>query len=135
MLLLRQELQSSAQRCMSKGGTSSLQTLAIESELREVQQRASELQKKGNSLINQVEKLLQKENWIFRESSDKILISEDKTKCKVNFLKIESSPSTHLPQNYYDELKKKSIERKCQEDKRRLKCFTDLAAIERESIK
>ena len=97
LLLLRQELQSSAQRSISRGGTFSLQTLAVESELREVQQRTAELQKKGNGLINQVGKLLQ--NGI------KILKDNLGAKTSRDLIKIESPPA--MPQNnFYDELKK-----------------------------
>ena len=81
LLVLRQDLQSSAQREMSRGGTFSMETLAIESELREVQQRASELQKKRNCLIDQVDKMLQKRNKGNRKNDrrDFALTQTDKT--------------------------------------------------------
>ena len=85
------------------GGSASLQTLAIESELREVQQRTTELQKKGNSLINQVGSLLQKHNHFLKQNR-KVLM-DDQRNGKGDILNCET-PVKQNPINFYTELKK-----------------------------
>ena len=110
LLVLRQELQCSAQSCMTRGGAASLQTLAIERELREVQQRATELQKKGNCLIKQVEKLIQKQNQLLKDNVQRKVSTENQFKIKINLLKSKPMP-IHAHTNYYDELKKASIKK------------------------
>ena len=84
LLVLRQDLQATAQKQMSKGGIFSMETLgkaglvgqimkhfsqltrrnfpAIETELREVQQRATELQKKAKRLTDQVDQIIRKKS-------------------------------------------------------------------------
>ena len=85
------------------GGSASLQTLAIESELREVQQRTTELQKKGNSLINQVGSLLQKHNHFLKQNRK--VLTDDQQNGKGNLPKCET-PVKQNPINFYTELKK-----------------------------
>ena len=60
-----------------------MQTLAIERELREVQQRTTELQKKGNCLIKQVEKLIQKQNQFLKDNLQRKVSTENKFKINV----------------------------------------------------
>ena len=85
LLVLRQDLQATAQKQMSKGGTFSMETLgmaslatglmikhfsqltrrnfpAIETELREVQQRATELQKKAKRLNDEVDQIIRQKS-------------------------------------------------------------------------
>ena len=61
LLVIRQELQSSAQLAMTKGGMPSLEPLAVESELREAQLRSGELQKKRKALLETIDQLLRKD--------------------------------------------------------------------------
>ena len=93
---------------MTRGGAASLQTLAIERELREVQQRTSELQKKGNCLIKQVEKLIQRQNQFLKDNVQRKVSTGNKF--KINVLKTEPMP-IQAPTSYYYELKKASIKK------------------------
>ena len=96
---------------MGRGGAASLQTLAIESEMREVQQRTGELQKKGNCLIKQVETLIQKQKQILKQRK----ISTEKQQY-IKILPLQFQPlSKQNPINYYEELKKSCIQKESKE--------------------
>ena len=114
LVVLRQDLQSSAQTCMSRGDTASLQTLAVETELREVQQRTTELQKKGNCLINQVGNLLQKQNQFLKRASK--VSAEDQKDGKVPSLKWEL-PGKENQSSYYNKLKEECTKEESKDEK------------------
>ena len=76
LLVLRQELQSSAQLAMTRsarpgghvtlvtrGGVYSLEPLAVETELREVQLRSGELQRKRRALLDTLDSVLRRDPY------------------------------------------------------------------------
>ena len=111
LLVLRQELQTLAQLQMSHGDTSSMQTLggsttrhanqyfmiylmlhliAIETELREVQQRASELQKKAKRLTEQVEARLKGRPAPWPQAEAGVTQGELRTSIQTNMAALEA---------------------------------------------
>ena len=61
------ELHNSIQRDMNRGGHSSQNTLSIENDMREVQQMAMDLQRRRHDMIQQIQQLTQKENFLTNE--------------------------------------------------------------------
>ena len=72
MLLLRQQLQTSASRDMQFGLGHSAETLNIEAELAQVQQRAMELHKRRTNLSREIATLTQKQEFLTNEVLFKI---------------------------------------------------------------
>ena len=68
LLLLRQALQTSASRDMQYGLGQSAETLSIEAELSQVQQKASELYSRRNDLLREVSNLTEREDFLMREN-------------------------------------------------------------------
>ena len=67
ILLLRQQLQTSASRDMQFGLGQSAETLNIESELALVHQRATELHRRRTLLSREIEALTQKQDYLTNE--------------------------------------------------------------------
>ena len=93
---------------MSRGGAFSIETLAIESELREVQQRSSELQKKGKCLNDQVDKLLQNHNWKTYQINIRKAPTENQNKVQI-LPKKNDAVSRSVSKDFYSELKTNHI--------------------------
>jgi hypothetical protein len=67
ILLLRQQLQTSASRDMQYGLGQSAETLNIESELAHVHQQATELHRRRTLLSREIEALTQKQDFLTNE--------------------------------------------------------------------
>ena len=66
LLILRQSLQASATRDMQYGLGQSAETLSIEAELSQVQQKASKLHGKRNVILSEIQALTEKEDFLSR---------------------------------------------------------------------
>jgi len=67
MNALTQELHNSVQRDMHRGGHSSQNTLSIENDMREIQHKAADLQRRRHEIMQQIQQLTQKENFLTNE--------------------------------------------------------------------
>lgn len=100
LLVLRQELQRTAQQGMGRGGAT-MQTLAIETELREVQQRAAEIQKKGKGLTEKVDRLIRSPSGQGGQGRQSQLRSE-----LSHQLRQQGSPEPPRPEEMKEEVEK-----------------------------
>lgn len=67
MTALSLEHHNSVQRDMHRGGHSSQNTLSIENDMKEVQQKAMDLQRRRQDMMQQIQQLTQKENLLTNE--------------------------------------------------------------------
>ncbi|XP_059080591.1 uncharacterized protein LOC131878582 isoform X2 [Tigriopus californicus] len=93
ILFLRQTLQQSVTRNMQYGISQSAETLAIEGELAQVQQRASELHRERQSLMNDIQKLSSRQDCLSHEYRSSNSTTDKKVVKK-------SKPVESEPRNY-----------------------------------
>ena len=94
LLFLRQQLQQSASRDMQYGIDRSAETLAIEGELAQVQQRAAELHRERQDMIRKIQILTQRHDFLAEElRSSPISAASDSvsSKKKLNFAETDDS--------------------------------------------